>query len=148
MLQRICCGFAHTQPAGAVRHRAAGQLAQAIGSLMDGRDYHAPLVNRQSLPDAVAADPLQMGGLVQHRVRLDQHEPREKRADPRPGQRSAAELGKGMVPAIGRNNIVPRLRSAVESDNGANIAAAGQIVDDRPFAAIAVSETDDDCWPG
>ncbi len=52
------------------------------------------------------------------------------------------------MPAIWCHHIVPRLRSAVESDDGANITDSGQVIDDRSFAAIAVTETDNDGCPG
>ena len=97
-----------------------------------------------------SAEQAQVRGLVDHRVRLDQHVAREQ-GDRARHERPAAELREGVMPAGGRDDVVTRLRAAIKADDQwrLNVAIAvpllaRQVIDDRALAAIAEGQIDDD----
>ena len=124
--------------AAAPRASSRSRLAAWWAGVMTG--HRASISSRsQASRDA---ERLQVGGLVEQRVRLDQHEPRQQRPDAG-HECAAAELGERVVAAVGRDDVVPGLRAAVESDDGVGAVAAGEEIDDRALAAVAEGEVDD-----
>ena len=103
---------------------AAGDLAEAVGGLVQRRDDHAAasIISRAS----ASRTPTAAGGLlVEQGVRLDQHEARQER--PHAGdERARAELGERVVPAVGGDDVVRRLGAAVEADDGVGAGAGGR----------------------
>ena len=48
------------------------------------------------------------------------------------------------MPAIGRDDIMPGLRAAVETDDGARVFGAGEEIDNCPLSAVAEGEVHDE----
>ncbi len=48
------------------------------------------------------------------------------------------------MPTSGRDHIVPRLRAAIEADNGSRTDRSCEVIDQRSFAAVTEGKADDD----
>src|SRR5689334_6438080 len=58
-------------------------------------------------------------------------------------ERPAAELGKGVMPSIGRDDIVSRLRAAVVAHNSVGLRGAGQIIYNAAFSGVPITQVCD-----
>jgi hypothetical protein len=112
---------------------AARNFADAVGGLMDRADDGAVGVDRQAIEGVGNADAFQVAGFVEERVGLNEHEAREHRAHAG-DERAAAELGEAVMCAVGGDDIVTGLWSAVEADDGVGVLVACKEIDNRAFA--------------
>ena len=134
-------GFTDPEPAGPVPHGAAGVLPGAVGGRVHGGGQQRIGVHRDGRQRVVDAEPGQPLGLSRERDRLHQHGGGQVRRHS--GQRAGAELPEGVVPAVGQD-VVRRLRSAVEPDDGRDTPLRAQPVDRRTLALVAESQSDED----
>ena len=122
---------------------ATRQFAQAIRGLMTRRDDRTAFVNQQTRQCVMDANRVQVLRLIEHCIRLNQHESRKKRA--RAGHECrAAELREGVMKAVGGDDVMARLGAAIEAHDQWRFAAPREEIDDRSFSAIAEGEIDDE----
>ena len=142
MHHRILNALADSHPARAMGVFTACSFAQAIGDLLRRGDHETSFINARP-PECIRdAERAKMLGFVEHRVWLDQHESRKQRSNT--GLKGcAAKLCERMPPTVRKNDVMPGLRTAVETDDPLGLGLPGEIIDHRPFAAVAESEIDD-----
>ena len=121
---------------------SAGDFLDAVGCLLKGCGDQCIAVDAQARKGVVDSQRLQVSLFGKHGEWMQHHEARKMR--PRAGDEGpAAELGEGVVPAIGRDDVVRSLRSAVVADDCVSAGLAGQVIDDAPLAGVSVTQVGD-----
>ena len=136
--ERVPGGLADPHPAGAVPAPAPGHLPGPVGGLVIGRDEQGVAVHGEPVERVGDARRGQVGGLGGQRQRIDKDEARQVRPHPG-GEAARAELREGVMPSVRGQDVVRRLRAAVEPDHRAGRVRAARIaqeVDDRPLALV------------
>ncbi len=141
--ERVPDRLADADAAAPVTAGAARELANAVGGLMEGRDDQRVAADRQArerVDDALRGED---GGLDEERGRVERDVPREDRlhaGHEGPGP----ELRERVMAAVGRDDVVARLRPAVEADDDGRAVTSDQKIGDEPLAGVAEAEVDDD----
>jgi hypothetical protein len=142
MCRRVGHGLAQADAAASVARGPARQLAQAVGSLVKGRDDPRRLADahaRQRIGDSLARQRARLEG---QGSRMHQHLAGQERAHSG-HEAGRADLREGVVPTVGRDDIVAGLAAAVEAHDDAGAGVAGQEVGDQALPAVAEAEVDD-----
>nr|WP_276602956.1 hypothetical protein [Nannocystis pusilla] len=135
---------ADAEAAAAVTTCPSGQLLDAAEQAVERGDDGAAAIDDEVGPRIDEAGRLQGLGLAGQRQRLDEHEAAEAAAGP--GERAGAELGEAVDAPRGGDDVVGRLRAAVEAGHQRPAPAgphAGERVDDGALALVAEAEAED-----
>ncbi len=108
--ERIPDRLAHPGAAAAVARASPRELPEAPGRLMERSRHERLAADREPLERVGHARLRETRRLEQQRGRMHGHMPREERLHPG-DERAGPELGEGVMPPVGRDDVVPGLSS-------------------------------------